>query len=62
MKHPFTAVEIADFLASGELSETLYEKAYGYYLALGEMPYGTAKARTGDPYQWISDRLEDDFA
>ena len=25
------------------------------------MPYGTAKARTGDPAQWITDKLETEF-
>jgi hypothetical protein len=25
------------------------------------MPYGTMKARTGDPYNWISDRLADEL-
>ena len=23
------------------------------------MPYGTAKARTGDPYNWVMDRIEE---
>jgi hypothetical protein len=27
----------------------------------GEMPYGVAKARTGDPYNWITDRLSADM-
>ena len=44
-----------------ELSDEAYEIAFNYYLDNGEMPYGTAKARTGDPYNWISDRLEQDF-
>lgn len=34
-----------------------YEYAYEYYLNNGEMPYGTAKARDGDPYEWILDRI-----
>lgn len=36
-----------------------YEKLYGYYLS--EMPYDVAKARTGDPDQWILDRLEEEL-
>jgi len=35
-----------------------YEVLFNYYLDLGEMPYGVAKARTGDPYQWITNELE----
>lgn len=23
-----------------------------------EMPYGTLKARTGDPYQWIANKMD----
>ncbi len=33
----------------------VYDKLCDYYLE--EMPYGTAKARTGDPLIWIRDRL-----
>lgn len=49
-----------EFLEYGELDD-LYDQLYEYYLSIGEMPYGTAKARDGDPYQWISDRLERDL-
>lgn len=56
-----TAAEIAEintFLDDGdELSDQLYQKLYEHYLNNGEMPYGVAKARTGDPFQWIGDRL-----
>ena len=37
----------------------LYEDLYGYYVNSGEMPYGTMKARDGDPVEWISMRLDD---
>ena len=33
-----------------------YEELFGYYMDSGEMPYGTMKARDGDPDQWIADR------
>ncbi len=36
-----------------------YTKLFDYYVH--EMPYGVAKARTGDPDQWILDRLEEDL-
>jgi len=36
----------------------IYDKVFGYYAFDNPiMPYGTAKARTGDPYQWIYRRL-----
>ena len=30
---------------------------YDYFVNSGEMPYGTAKARDGDPNEWIFDKL-----
>lgn len=51
-------------VASGEthwddMSEGLQERVYDFYLH--EMPYGVAKARTGDPYQWCERRLRQDL-
>lgn len=38
---------------------TAYEKLYEYFaFEVVEMPYGIAKARTGDPDSWILERLE----
>lgn len=38
---------------------TAYEKLYEYFaFEVVEMPYGVAKARTGDPDSWILERLE----
>ena len=41
----------------GEYGEPLYEDLFDYYMHSGEMPYGTMKARDGDPDVWIADRL-----
>ena len=49
--------EVRNFEADGDLNDELYHALYDYYSDNGEMPYGVAKARTGDPYNWISDRL-----
>lgn len=36
-----------------------YEKLYEYFaFETGEMPYGTAKARDGDPNYWILETVE----
>lgn len=40
----------------------VFEKLYEYYLSSGEMPYGVAKARTGDPGEWVFDRVQQDYA
>ena len=53
--------EIRNFEADGELNDELYHALYDYYSDNGEMPYGTMKARDGDPYEWISDRLADEL-
>ena len=36
-----------------------YDKLFDFYMP--DMPYGVAKARTGDPDQWILDRLEEEL-
>lgn len=53
--------EVKQFEQDGELDSDLYDALFDYYFNAGEMPYGTAKARTGDPYEWVSQRLYDDL-
>ena len=53
--------EVRQFQKGGELDDDLYEALFDYYFNAGEMPYGTAKARTGDPYEWVSQRLDQDL-
>ena len=42
----------------------MYEKLFGWFAFDGpiRMPYGTAKARDGDPVEWILDYLQDPSA
>jgi hypothetical protein len=51
--------DVKDFVQNGELSDDLYHALYDYYF--DDMPYGTKKARTGDPYEWIGDRFAQDL-
>jgi len=51
--------EVKDFIHGGELDDSLYNALYDYYF--DEMPYGTKKARTGDPFEWITNRLDKDL-
>lgn len=39
-----------------EMKESAWDKLYE--LLLHEMPYGVAKARTGDPDQWMIDHFD----
>jgi len=36
-----------------------FDQLFDHFCATGEMPYGVAKARDGDPYQWIENRLDE---
>ena len=50
-----------DYKAGGDLTDNneFYEALFDYFSDNGEMPYGTQKARDGDPVQWISDKLNE---
>ena len=41
-----------------DLDSSLWRKVYDYFLNSGEMPYGTAKGRDGDPEMWVIDAIE----
>ena len=44
--------------------DKFYDELYEYFVTgagRGEMPYGVAKARDGDPDQWITEYLEQEF-
>jgi len=57
-KHPAEYKALKD-------GESLYDQAnlfdalFQHFSATGDMPYGTQKARDGDPYEWIEDKLDD---
>jgi hypothetical protein len=51
--------DIKDFTETGDMSDDLYDALYDYYF--DDMPYGTKKARTGDPHEWIADRFASDL-
>ncbi len=53
--------EVNQFRKGGELDSDLYEALFDYYSDRGEIPYGVAKARDGDPYEWVSQRLDQDL-
>jgi hypothetical protein len=51
--------DVKDFTQSGDMSDALYDALYDYYF--DDMPYGTKKARTGDPHEWVSNRFAQDI-
>ncbi|MBC8550113.1 MAG: hypothetical protein H8D23_10710 [Candidatus Brocadiales bacterium] len=52
--------ELNRFMDGESLSDVgmFGEEIYDYYVLSGDMPYGVAKARTGDPDEWIFAQLE----
>ena len=60
--HEITQIYKTDvnaFVRTGDMSEPLYDALYEYYTnTVGEMPYGVAKARSGDPMDWICEKYE----
>jgi hypothetical protein len=56
-KHPKAAAALkqgADIMDHDDL----YDDLYSYFADSGDMPYGTQKARDGDPYEWVHDKLD----
>jgi hypothetical protein len=51
--------DVKDFQETGEVSDELHNALYDYYF--DDMPYGTKKARDGDPYEWVADRFGADL-
>ena len=58
IEHDF-AKEVKDFRVTGEMDEDLYSALYDHYF--DEMPYGTKKARNGDPHEWVGQRFYNDL-
>jgi hypothetical protein len=52
--------EVKQFQSGADMDNDLYEALFDYYLNAGEMPYGVAKARTGDPFEWVAARFDQD--
>ena len=53
--------EINQFEKGGDLDSDLYYALFDYYSDHGEIPYGIAKGRDGDPFEWITDRLDQEL-
>ena len=51
-------IYVQNFAIHGDnMTDTLYESLYEYYVLNNEMPYGVAKARDGDPIEWVEERF-----
>ena len=52
--------EVKNFVNGQDLDTDLYHALYDYYSDHGEIPYGIAKGRDGDPYEWVTQRFDRD--
>lgn len=56
------ADRVVEVLELGDVvDDESYDVMFAHYCEAGEMPYGTAKARDGDPYQWVSQRVTEEL-
>lgn len=48
------------FKAGGEIDDNpdFYDALFDYFMDSGEMPYEVAKARTGDPIEWMTNKMD----
>lgn len=53
--------EVDQFEAGADLDNDLYYALFDYYSDAGEIPYGIAKGRDGDPVEWITQRLDQEL-
>jgi hypothetical protein len=63
LENILTPAEIEQHRSGEDILENsdTFDKLYEFYVNNGEMPYGTAKARDGDPAQWLADQLDRDL-
>jgi hypothetical protein len=50
--------EVDQFEKGADLDNDLYYALFDYYSDAGEIPYGIAKGRDGDPYEWVTYQLD----
>ena len=55
------STEIYCLRETGDLDDELYEATFDYLINTGNIPYGVAKARTGDPYEFVCNFLLDGY-
>lgn len=51
------STEIYVLRTTGDMDDTMYEYFLDYLLSNNEIPYGVAKARDGDPYEFVYDYI-----
>jgi len=44
-----------------EVEDEVYEILFNHYCNTGEIPYGTATAKDGDPIDWVNVRIAEEL-
>jgi hypothetical protein len=55
------STELYTLRETGDLDDALYEATFEYLMDNNLIPYGTATAKTGDPYNFVADYLMDGY-
>jgi hypothetical protein len=55
------STEIYALRETGDLDDDLYQSTLQYLMDNNEIPYGTATARDGDPYNFVCDFLMEGY-
>jgi hypothetical protein len=53
--------ETKQFIEEDDLDHDLYEALFDFYQDAGDIPYGIAKGRTGDPFEWVSEKFHEEL-
>lgn len=53
------STQVQHVLQGGEVDGPLFDVLFDFFCNIGEMPYGTATAKDGDPYEWIERRIHE---
>lgn len=64
-KYSLTEQEAGEVVTAATLKtdfeDEAYEVFFEYFCLMGEMPYGTATAKDGDPIQWVQNRVAEEL-
>jgi len=52
---------VAAITLGDEIDDEVYDVMFEFYCNNGQMPYGTATAKDGDPIQWVQDAIAQEF-
>ena len=62
MRHEKMIATVGHQLLKGRpLTDAQFDYFFDHYCDTGAMPYGVAKGRTGDPYDWVDAKITEEY-